>query len=173
MCKPCATISHIAPALLTGRPSPRWSSLNHLDADLRRKERAKHYFDTLWTKPTAQGMRDRLFKYQPDLCKIFPFSLSIFETELMVQTLADLLNLETIYKQWISEYSVLNPIETQMCNLAAVICSNDPLQALWHTKSLTRHGGSVDQDKFVHDLALAIAKTNGCTTGDITPVDSI
>lgn len=60
-----------------------------------------------------------------------------------------------------------------MCNVAAIICSNAPLQALWHTKGLIRHWGSVDQAKFVHDLALAIAKANGCTTGDITAVDSI
>lgn len=100
-------------------------------------------------------------------------SLSIPEIELIVRTLTDLLNLETIYEHWISEDSILNPIETQMCNVAAIICSNAPLQALWHTKGLIRHGGSVDQAKFVHDLALAIAKANGCTTGDITPVDSI
>lgn len=34
-----------------------------------RQERARKYFDILWTPLAAQANRDKNFKYQPDLCK--------------------------------------------------------------------------------------------------------
>lgn len=33
-----------------------------------RQERARAYFDTLWTPTAAQANREKNFKYQPDLC---------------------------------------------------------------------------------------------------------
>ena len=83
------------------------------------------------------------------------------------------MNLESAYEWYISEDAILNNVQTQMCNVAALICSNCPVQAVWHTKGLIRHGGSMDMARFAHDLGLSIAELYGCKTGNVTPVDEI
>lgn len=78
-----------------------------------------------------------------------------------------------IYEWHFSEDAVLGPVETQMCNTAALICSNCPVQAMWHTRGLLRHGGSVDQAKLAQGIGLEIATLYDCKTGDIVKVDDI
>ena len=87
--------------------------------------------------------------------------------------LVDFMNQEMLYEWFISEDAILNSVETQICNVAALICSNCPVQALWHTKGIIRHGGSMDMARFAHQIGLAIAKLYGCRTGNVTPVDEI
>lgn len=87
--------------------------------------------------------------------------------------LEDLLNQKMIYEWYISEDTILGPIETQMCNVAALICSNCPVQAMWHARGIVRHGGSISDARFAQDLGLAIAERNNCKTGDIVKVDDI
>lgn len=86
---------------------------------------------------------------------------------------ADLLNLEMIYQWYFSEDTILSPVETQMCNAAALICSNAPVQAMWHTRGIMRHSGSKEQAKFAQQLGLAVAGLYGCKTGEITKVEDI
>ena len=56
----------------------RWESRGSKEAAQARKEKARAYFDTLWTPVAAQANRDQLFKYQPDLCR--PTQLLLFHT---------------------------------------------------------------------------------------------
>lgn len=35
-----------------------------------RQQRARKYFDTLWTPAAAQANRNKNFKYHPDLCEL-------------------------------------------------------------------------------------------------------
>jgi hypothetical protein len=84
-----------------------------------------------------------------------------------------LLNLETIYQLWISEDAILSNFETQMCTTTLLTCLDSPVQALWHTRGLIRHGASLEQARFAQDLGLAIAKQFGCKTTGITMVDDI
>lgn len=81
--------------------------------------------------------------------------------------------LNLVYEWYFSEDGILPAIETQMCNAAALICSNCPTQAMWHTRGIIRHGGEVDEAWFTQRMALEIAKYYGAKTGDITPVDQI
>ena len=60
-----------------------------------------------------------------------------------------------------------------MCNTALLTCWNSPEQALWHTRGVVRHGGTLEQARFAQDLGLAIAHQFDCKTGDITLVDKI
>ncbi|KAK2038045.1 hypothetical protein LZ31DRAFT_599955 [Colletotrichum somersetense] len=73
-----------------------------------RYEKARSYFDIIWTPKVAQANRDLNFKYHPDLYY---------------------LNTQLNYEYYISEDAILDPIETQMCNVAALICCNCPVQA--------------------------------------------
>lgn len=72
-----------------------------------------------------------------------------------------------------SDDAILNPVETQMCNVAALICSNSPRQALWHTRGVLRHGGTIEQAKFAQELSLAAVEAFDCKIGHITKVDEI
>lgn len=95
---------------------------------------------------------------------LFPLSKLILE---------DLLNLEMIYQWHFSEDTILNAIETQMCNVAALICSSCPVQATWHTRGLLRHGGSAEEAKMSQMIGIAVARVYGARIDNITPVDEI
>ena len=81
--------------------------------------------------------------------------------------------MEMAYEWYISEDAILDNVETQMCNVAALICCNCPVQAMWHTKGLIRHGGSMDMARLAQHIGLSIAKLYECKTGDVVPVDEI
>lgn len=87
--------------------------------------------------------------------------------------MTDLLNQRMIYEWYISDDRILSNVETQMCNAAALICSNCPVQAMWHTRGIVRLGGSMEQAKYAVDLGLAVAKLYGSKTGDVVLVDDI
>jgi hypothetical protein len=88
-------------------------------------------------------------------------------------TWTDLLNIKTNYELWMSEDSILSDLETQLCNLALLICNNSPTQALWHLNGLFRHGATREQAKFAQDIGLAVAKQFGAKTGVITKVEDL
>lgn len=72
-----------------------------------------------------------------------------------------------------SEDSILSDKETQLCNLALLICNNSPVQAGWHLNGLLRHGATKDEAQFAQDVALAVAKNFGARTGNITRVEEL
>jgi hypothetical protein len=78
-----------------------------------------------------------------------------------------------LYEWYFAEEAILSATETQMCNTAALICSNCPVQAMWHTRGIVRLGGSLENAHFAQGLGLAVAELYGCKTGDIVPVDDI
>lgn len=78
-----------------------------------------------------------------------------------------------IYEWYISEDAILDNVETQMCNNAALICSNCPVQAMWHARGVVRHGGSKTQAAFAQELGLAVAKLYECKVGNVVDVDKI
>lgn len=86
---------------------------------------------------------------------------------------AVLLTLNHVYEWYFSETAILSAVETQLCNTASLICSNCPVQAMWHTRGIIRHGGNVDDARFAQRMALEIAKYYDSRTGVITPVDQI
>ncbi|KAL3440799.1 hypothetical protein BJX65DRAFT_300216 [Aspergillus insuetus] len=131
---------------------PRTEKMNSKEPVSVRQDRARAYFDTLWTPAAAQANREKNFKYQPDLY---------------------LLNLEMIYELWISETDILDPVETQCCNAVALICSGSPVQAMWHTRGIVRHGGTREVAKFAQGIGLAVAKAYGLDTEKVVKVDDI
>ena len=84
-----------------------------------------------------------------------------------------MLNVKTNYELWLSEDAILSNVETQMCTTALLICNNTPEQALWHTRGLFRHGGTMEDAKFAQDLGFAIAHRFDVKTGDITLAEDI
>lgn len=74
---------------------------------------------------------------------------------------------------YVAEDGILNFVETEMINSAALICTNCPTQAVWHTRGIVRHGGTKDQANFVQEMALRLAKEYEMKTGEIVPVDQI
>lgn len=74
---------------------------------------------------------------------------------------------------YVSEDAVLNFVETELVNAAALTCSNCPMQAMWHTRGIVRHGGTIEQAKFAQEIALKIAEMYDAKTGEITPVEQI
>jgi hypothetical protein len=78
-----------------------------------------------------------------------------------------------VYEWYFSETGILPAVETQMANAAALVCSNCPVQAMWHTRGIIRHGGSSEEAWFTQKMALEIAAHYGSKTGEITPVDQI
>lgn len=86
---------------------------------------------------------------------------------------SDLICQEYPYEWIFSDDTILSPIESQMCNVAALICSNSPRQALWHTRGVLRHGGTIEQAKFAQDLALAVVELLDVKIGSIQLVQDI
>jgi hypothetical protein len=84
---------------------------------------------------------------------------------------SDVTTLTLVYEWYFSEDAILSAVETQLCNTAALICSNCPVQAMWHTRGIIRHGGTVEDAWFAQKMALEIAKHYNGNTGEITPVD--
>ncbi|KIY01265.1 uncharacterized protein Z520_02817 [Fonsecaea multimorphosa CBS 102226] len=87
--------------------------------------------------------------------------------------LTGLLNIKANYEMWMSEDSILSWTETQLCNVALLICNNSPVQAGWHMNGTLRHGASRDQIQFSRDLALAVARQFNAKTGDIPRVEDL
>lgn len=85
----------------------------------------------------------------------------------------DLLNLKHVYEWHFSEEAILGAVETQMANIAALICANCPVQAIWHTRGLVNHGGTMESAKLAQTIGLEIAALYQCKTGKITPVEEI
>ncbi|KIW95798.1 uncharacterized protein Z519_02862 [Cladophialophora bantiana CBS 173.52] len=133
--------------------SPRTEKFNNPGDEQRRAERGRKYFDTLWGGPSGgQAQRDRASKYYPDVY---------------------LLNIKTNYELWMSEDAILSNIETQLCNVALLICNNSPTQMLWHLNGLLRHGATREEAQFAQDLALAVARQFNAKTGDITKIEDL
>ncbi|KAF7190726.1 hypothetical protein HII31_07885 [Pseudocercospora fuligena] len=135
---------------------PRWDSIKD-DFDgalLRPKARQRagaDFFGTLWGPDAARQNLEFNFNYCPDL---------------YVQNIITL--------EWfISDDGIFRPHETCMCTAAAIICSNSPLQAMWHTRGIVRQGGTLYQAKFAQQLALGIAALYDARTGKIVPVEEI
>lgn len=78
-----------------------------------------------------------------------------------------------IYELWISETDILDPVETQCCNAVALSCSGSPVQAMWHTRGIVRHGGTMNMAKFAQEIGLAVAKFYGLSTENVVRVDDI
>ncbi|KAJ5174151.1 uncharacterized protein N7482_000028 [Penicillium canariense] len=131
---------------------PRSERPRTKEEEEKRAARGKRYFETLWTPAVAQAESERVAASHPDNY---------------------LLSLKLHYEYWISEDAILGPIETQMCNAALLICNRSPVQAIWHTRGVVRHGGSMEQARFAQDLGLAVAEQFEVKTGDITIVDQI
>lgn len=74
---------------------------------------------------------------------------------------------------YVAEDGILDFVETEMINSAALICSNCPTQAMWHTRGIVRHGGTKAQARFVQELALKVAERFEVKTGRILGVDEI
>jgi hypothetical protein len=72
-----------------------------------------------------------------------------------------------------SDVTILNPVESQLCNVAALICSGSPRQALWHTRGVLRQGGTVSQAKFAQDLSLAVVDALDVKIEEIQMVEDI
>ncbi|EXJ57741.1 uncharacterized protein A1O5_12531 [Cladophialophora psammophila CBS 110553] len=87
--------------------------------------------------------------------------------------LTDLLNIKTNYELWMSEDAILSNIETQLCNVALLICNNSPIQMLWHLNGLLQHGATREEAQFAQDLALAVARQFNAKTGDITKIEDL
>ncbi|EOD43912.1 putative carboxymuconolactone decarboxylase protein [Neofusicoccum parvum UCRNP2] len=132
--------------------SPRSEVAGSREADERRARRGREYFDTLWTPVGAEEMRNRVRKYHPD---------------------HQLVNMTIIYEHWVSEDAILSNVETQMCNTVALECIDSPVQALWHTRGIVRHGGTLEDARFAQDFGVAVANQFGCRTGELTKVDDI
>ncbi|EXA34313.1 hypothetical protein FOQG_16685 [Fusarium oxysporum f. sp. raphani 54005] len=147
---------------------PRYGLATSTEAQKAREEKGTTYFNTLWGEEAARFHRERNFKYQPDLCQYFSTP-----SRSSTDSVGDLLNLEMIYQWYFSEDTILGPVETQMCNAAALTCSKCPVQAMWHTRGIIRHSGTIDEARFAQEIALAVAQIYGCKIDDITPVDKI
>ncbi|OAL28544.1 hypothetical protein AYO22_02738 [Fonsecaea multimorphosa] len=133
--------------------APRTEKISNPGDQQRRAERGKRYFDTLWGGPEeGEAQRVRASKYYADTC---------------------LLNIKANYEMWMSEDSILSWTETQLCNVALLICNNSPVQAGWHMNGTLRHGASRDQIQFSRDLALAVARQFNAKTGDIPRVEDL
>lgn len=125
-------------------------------------------------------MRDRVLKYHTDsrtllfrrLLNSGSLSVCTFASDLVTFLTPDFC-LKLIYEHYVSEDAILSPLETQICYTVLLTCYNSPVQALWHTKGIVRHGGTLEQARFAQDLGLAIARQFGCKTGEITKVDEI
>ncbi|QKX62823.1 uncharacterized protein TRUGW13939_09988 [Talaromyces rugulosus] len=126
---------------------PRTEALKNGETDSERRDRGRRHFEILWTPAAAQANRENNFKYQTDL--------------------------ETVYGLWLSEDTILNPVETQMCTTVALICSGSPQQALWHTRGIIRHGGSLEMARFAQDLSFKIGNAYGINVDGVTKVDDI
>ena len=81
--------------------------------------------------------------------------------------------MKTAYELWFSEDSILDPIETQMCIASAITCSGAPVQAMWHTRGIVRHGGTKEQAEFAQQIALQVADKFNSATGQVTLVEGI
>ena len=74
---------------------------------------------------------------------------------------------------WVGEDAIYTPAETCMLNAAAMICSNNATQAMWHVRGVVRQGGTIDQARLAQDLALKVAELYDAKTGNVVPVDEI
>jgi len=88
-------------------------------------------------------------------------------------TKSDLLCAMMPYEWFVSEDAILSNVETQLCTTAALICASCPVQAVWHTKGIVRHGGSKEQARFAQEFALEIARFYDCKTDGVVMVDDV
>jgi hypothetical protein len=151
-----------------------------------RHQRGRQYFDKFWTPGPAQEGRDFLLKYQPDLCSLSislvldsafrilqPTFLSKAPSQTSTYHVPDLICQEYPYEWVFSDDTILSPVESQLCNIAALICSDSPRQALWHTRGVLRHGGTVSQAKFAQDLSFAVVDELGVKIQEVQMVEDI
>jgi hypothetical protein len=62
---------------------------------------------------------------------------------------------------YMSEFTVLGPVETSQIVLGALLPLDVPTQVSWHMRGLIRNGGSEDQLKYARDIALRICEGIG------------
>lgn len=149
----------------------RMEKFNEPGDEQRRAQRGRKYFDTLWGSPEGgQAHRDRACKYYPDVCMS---GMPATNLSVAADLSTDLLNIKTNYELWMSEDAILSDVETQLCNLALLICNNSPQQAGWHLHGCLRHGATKEEAKFSQDLALAVARQFGVNVGNIQKVEDL
>jgi hypothetical protein len=62
------------------------------------------------------------------------------------------------YGMYLSEFSILNPVETSQVLLASLIPLDVPTQVKWHMRGLIRNGGNDENLKYVVDIASQICR---------------
>jgi hypothetical protein len=77
------------------------------------------------------------------------------------------------YGMYLSEFSILNPVETSQVLLASLIPLDVPTQVKWHMRGLIRNGGTDEDIKYVVDIASQIYQAMGVTLRTELPSISV
>jgi hypothetical protein len=62
------------------------------------------------------------------------------------------------YGMYMSEFAVLNPVETSQVTLGSLLPLDLPRQVTWHMRGLIRNGGTMDQLKYALDITSEICR---------------
>jgi hypothetical protein len=77
------------------------------------------------------------------------------------------------YGMYLSEFSILNPVETSQVLLASLIPLDVPTQVKWHMRGLIRNGGADEDIKYVVDIASQIYRAMEVTLRTELPPISV
>jgi len=59
---------------------------------------------------------------------------------------------------YMSEFAILNPVETSQVTLGSLLPLDLPRQVMWHMRGLIRNGGTVDQLQYALDITSEICR---------------
>jgi hypothetical protein len=62
---------------------------------------------------------------------------------------------------YMSEFSILGPVETSQIVVAGLIPQDVPIQVAWHMRGLLRNGGTPEDIKYVRNITEKICKEMG------------
>ncbi|KAJ5646850.1 hypothetical protein N7490_003222 [Penicillium lividum] len=77
------------------------------------------------------------------------------------------------YGPYLSETSILNPIETSQITIAALLPLDVPTQVKWHMRGLIRNQGNIEMVKYALDIAKMICDGEGVRLRDRVPDISV
>lgn len=91
------------------------------------------------------------YKIAPDL------SLSLHLLSLIAEDVGVIIE----YGMYMSEFTILGPVETSQIVVAGLIPQDVPIQVAWHMRGLLRNGGTPEDIKYVRNITEKICKEMG------------
>lgn len=117
--------------------------------------------DYTFTRDNWQAGPENRARGEKWLNSIYKSNLSTATDQFAAHKDFDFISREITYGFYLSDHSILGPLETELVTLAGIMIQNLPLETAWHLRGARRVGVSMEDVELVQQCVELVAKLSG------------